>query len=109
LRSDRNAEEWKNGSPGGTRPTDLFEIYRWGDASGGAEPKENNVMNLTVNGSPHEHTGDGTVAALLTELGANPEHSALTINGDLIFSKDWKTFTFTDGDAVEVLTFVGGG
>jgi len=66
-------------------------------------------MNLTVNGESHEHTGDGTVAALLTELGANPEHSAVTANSDLVFFKDWKIFKFTDGDAVEVLTFVGGG
>jgi len=66
-------------------------------------------MNLKVNGGSHEHTGDGSVSALLAELGANPEHSALTVNGDLVFSKDWKTFQFSDGDSVEVLTFVGGG
>ena len=66
-------------------------------------------MNILVNGESHEHTGDGTVDALLTELGANPEHSAVTVNGDLVFSKDWKTHSLTDGDSVEVLTFVGGG
>ena len=66
-------------------------------------------MQLIINGEGHEHTGDGTVPALLAELGATPEHSALTVNGDLVFSKDWKTFKLTDGDAVEVLTFVGGG
>ena len=66
-------------------------------------------MQLIVNGESHEHTGGGTIDALLAELGATPEHSATTINGDLIFSKDWKNFKLTDGDAVEVLTFVGGG
>ncbi|MBL7016019.1 MAG: sulfur carrier protein ThiS [Kiritimatiellales bacterium] len=66
-------------------------------------------MNLTVNGESHEHTGGGSVAALLAELGANPEHAAVTVNGDLVFSKDWKIFKFSDGDIVEVLTFVGGG
>ena len=66
-------------------------------------------MNLIVNGESHEHDGDATVPALLAELGANPEHTALTVNGDLVFSKDWKIFNFTDGDTVEVLTFVGGG
>ncbi len=66
-------------------------------------------MNLFVNGESREHTGDGSVAALLAELGANPKHSALTVNGDLVFPRDWKTFKLTDGDTVEVLTFVGGG
>ncbi len=66
-------------------------------------------MFLTVNGGKIEHSGDGTVPALLTELGATPEHSALTVNGDLVFSKHWKNFKLNDGDTVEVLTFVGGG
>ncbi len=66
-------------------------------------------MFLTVNGEKHEHSGDGTVAALLTELGATPDHTALTVNGELVFSRHWKTFKFNDGDTVEILTFVGGG
>ena len=66
-------------------------------------------MQLTMNGESLEHNGDGTVPALLSELGANPEHTALTVNGDLVFSKDWNFFKLTDGDTVEVLTFVGGG
>jgi thiamine biosynthesis protein ThiS len=68
-----------------------------------------NPMFLTVNGEKVEHRGDGTVPALLAELGATPEHTALTVNGDLVFSKQWNDFKFTDGDTVEVLTFVGGG
>ena len=66
-------------------------------------------MFLTVNGEKYEHLGDGTVSALLAKLGATPEHTALTVNGDLVFSKDWKNFKLNDGDTVEVLTFVGGG
>lgn len=66
-------------------------------------------MYLTVNSEKSEHCGDGTVPALLAELGAMPEHTALTVNGDLVFSKDWKNFKFNDGDTVEILTFVGGG
>ncbi len=66
-------------------------------------------MNLMVNGESLEHNGDGSVGVLLAELGAAPDHSALTVNGDLVFSKNWKTHTLNDGDTVEVLTFVGGG
>ena len=66
-------------------------------------------MKLTVNGESHEHTGDGTVTALLSELGANPDHSALTINGHFVPRNNWDDFKLTDDDNVEVLTFVGGG
>lgn len=66
-------------------------------------------MNLVVNGGKFEHGGDGTVSALLAELGATPEHTALTVNGELVFSKDWKTFELNNDDTVEILTFVGGG
>lgn len=66
-------------------------------------------MFLTVNGEKTEHRGDGTVSALLAELGAEPGHTALTVNGDLVVSKNWTHFKLADGDTVEVLTFVGGG
>lgn len=66
-------------------------------------------MLLTVNGEQYEHSGEGSVPALLAELGARPEHTALTVNGDIVFSRDWKTFELNEGDSIEVLTFVGGG
>jgi thiazole synthase/sulfur carrier protein len=66
-------------------------------------------MQLTVNGDTFTHRGDGTVPALLADLGATPEHTALTVNGELVVSRDWNHFKLTGGDTVEVLTFVGGG
>ena len=66
-------------------------------------------MKLTVNGEPHEHQGDGTVEALLEELGANKEHTALMINGNVVSSNNWKTTTLHENDEVEMLVFVGGG
>ena len=66
-------------------------------------------MHLIVNGEPYEHGGDGSLCSLLSELGATPEHTALTVNGELLFSKDRSTCNLAEGDTVEVLTFVGGG
>ena len=66
-------------------------------------------MKLTVNGEPHEHQSNGSVDALLDELGANKEHTALMLNGDVIPSKDWKTTTLNTNDKIEMLVFVGGG
>ena len=66
-------------------------------------------MNLTVNGEKHEHGGNGTIDALLEELGANPEHTALMVNGDVVPSENWKNTTLNKNDEVEMLVFVGGG
>ena len=66
-------------------------------------------MFLIVNSEKYEHRSGGTVPALLAELGATPEHTAVTVNGDLVPSKHWNNFKLNDGDAVEVPTFVGGG
>jgi len=66
-------------------------------------------MKLTVNGEPHKHQGGGSIDALLDELGANKAHTALMLNGSVVSSKDWKTTTLSENDAVEMLVFVGGG
>lgn len=66
-------------------------------------------MQFIVNDQHHNHTGNGSITALLKELGAQPEHAAITVNGTLIFSKDWSTVQLQAGDTIEVLTFVGGG
>ncbi|MEN7973506.1 MAG: sulfur carrier protein ThiS [Verrucomicrobiota bacterium] len=66
-------------------------------------------MKLTVNGEPHEHQGNGSVDALLEELGANKAHTALMINGSVVPSSNWETATLNENDEVEMLVFVGGG
>ena len=66
-------------------------------------------MNLTVNGEQHEHQGNGSIDALLKELGANPAHTALMVNGDVTPSKNWQHTTLKENDQVEMLVFVGGG
>ena len=66
-------------------------------------------MNITVNGEPHEHRGDGSIDALLEELGANKPHTALMINGEVVPSEQWGTTALKENDEVEMLVFVGGG
>lgn len=66
-------------------------------------------MILTVNEKTHDHRGDASAASLIAEIGANPTHSALTVNGELIPSKKWDSFQLEENDILEVLTFVGGG
>jgi len=66
-------------------------------------------MKLTVNGEPHKHQGNGSIDALLEELGANKAHTALMLNGSVVPSNDRETTTLKENDAVEMLVFVGGG
>ena len=66
-------------------------------------------MKITVNGEIHEHHGNGSVNALLDELGANKAHTALMINGNVAPSTDWESPGLNENDEVEMLVFVGGG
>lgn len=66
-------------------------------------------MKLTVNGEAHEHAGDGTIDALLEELGANKAHTALMVNGEVIPAENWTSTTVKENDEIEMLVFVGGG
>ena len=66
-------------------------------------------MKITVNGEIHEHQGNGSVNALLDELGANKAHTALMVNGNVIPAEDWTTATLNENDEIEMLVFVGGG
>jgi thiamine biosynthesis protein ThiS len=67
------------------------------------------AMKLMVNGELHEYRGNGTPEALLEELGAKKEHTALLLNGEVLPSKDWKTTALNENDEIEMLVFVGGG
>lgn len=66
-------------------------------------------MKLIVNGEPHEHLGNGSVDALLEELGANKAHTALMVNGVVIPAANWTTAPLNGNDEIEMLVFVGGG
>ncbi len=66
-------------------------------------------MKLTVNGEPHEHHGSGSIDALLDDLDAKKEHTALMVNGEVVPSTDWNSTLLNENDTVEILVFVGGG
>ena len=66
-------------------------------------------MKVIVNGKIHEHKGGGAIMALLEELDANPAHTALMLNGEVLPSSEWKTAVLKENDDVEMLVFVGGG
>lgn len=65
-------------------------------------------MKLKVNGEDFK-TGAGTVGALLSELRVEPARVAVEVNLAIIKKADYEGFRLSDGDAVEIVNFVGGG
>ena len=66
-------------------------------------------MNIELNGEPHLHEGDGSVLSLLQKIGANKDHTALMLNGQIIPSEAWSEPQLKEGDELELMVFVGGG
>lgn len=66
-------------------------------------------MEVTVNGESREVSDGATIAALLESLDLNVSHVAVEKNQELVTRKEHATTTLTSGDAIEIVTLVGGG
>jgi len=66
-------------------------------------------MKLRLNGNGYDHHGDGSLGGLLAELKANPDQVAVMVNDRIIPKTERGALRLEEGDAVEVLTFMGGG
>ena len=66
-------------------------------------------MQILLNGETYDYNGETNINALLDDIGANKDHTALMLNGSVIPSDNWKDQEIKENDEVEVLVFVGGG
>jgi thiamine biosynthesis protein ThiS len=66
-------------------------------------------MKLTVNGKPVELPDGSTVSALLSALEIEPARVAVERNQDVVPRRTWAEARLSEGDHVEIVTFVGGG
>ncbi len=66
-------------------------------------------MRLTVNGETREGLHATTVAELLEELRIVPGRVAVEVNRNIVRKTEYESFELHEGDAVEVVNFVGGG
>ena len=66
-------------------------------------------MRLSINGEGQELPEGLTVAHLLSHLGLAPERVAVERNRLVVKRATWPEATLAEGDAIEILTFVGGG
>lgn len=66
-------------------------------------------MRIIVNGKEKELPGGVTVAGLLEALGLSDKRVAVELNRAIVAREDYGDTPVSDGDAVEILSFVGGG
>ena len=67
------------------------------------------MPSLTLNAEPRTVAERTTVADLLTSLGRDPKTCAVEINLAVVPRAEHSTVVLKDGDAVEIVTLVGGG
>jgi sulfur carrier protein len=66
-------------------------------------------MEITVNGRARAVEEGTTVAALLETLEVSPRATAVEVNRELVPRSRHAARTLAEGDAVEIVTLVGGG
>ncbi len=66
-------------------------------------------MNVIVNGETREIPADTTLSAMIELLGLPDERVAIELNKAVIRRSRWDEAVLSDGDAVEIVHFVGGG
>lgn len=66
-------------------------------------------MRITVNGGDEQHDGLSSVGDLLRRYDIPPVRVAVEVNGELVARAEFDQTSLHEGDAVEIVTFVGGG
>ena len=66
-------------------------------------------MIVQVNGEKREIAEGISVAQLLTELGIRPGRAVVELNRDVVSRDAHEAILLKEGDAVEIVHFVGGG
>lgn len=66
-------------------------------------------MEISVNGKATEIESDSTIAVLLVQLKMKPQYVAVERNLELIPRGEHAACRLEAGDAIEIVTLVGGG
>ncbi|WP_149495970.1 sulfur carrier protein ThiS [Roseiconus lacunae] len=67
------------------------------------------MIRITVNGDPVDLETEMSVQQLLDTVDVPPNYLAVEVNADVVPREDYASAIVRDGDAVEVVTLVGGG
>ncbi len=67
------------------------------------------MLQIVVNGEARAVEDGTTVARLVADLGLAREHVAVERNREIVPRAEHEACALADGDALEIVTFVGGG
>lgn len=66
-------------------------------------------MKIKINGEEKEFATEVTLLEVLKELSLEGKVMAAAVNMDIVKQDSWTSYKLSDGDALELLDFVGGG
>jgi thiamine biosynthesis protein ThiS len=66
-------------------------------------------VTITLNGDPYQIGGPMTLGQLLTRLDIDPRRVAVEHNLIVVKRTAYESTTVSEGDAIEIVNFVGGG
>ena len=68
-----------------------------------------NAVRIKVNDEPRELPADATVADLVAGMALGPRRIAIEVNRAVVPRAEYAAHRLAEGDAVEIIHFVGGG
>ncbi len=66
-------------------------------------------MTIRLNGKSEFYDGAGTLSELIARRGLTPERIVIEYNERIIPREEWALVRLSENDAVEIVSFVGGG
>jgi sulfur carrier protein len=66
-------------------------------------------MNILINGKSQQLTSAQNLTDIVNSFCKQPKHVITELNGNIVPADRWAQTSLKDGDALELVTFVGGG
>jgi sulfur carrier protein len=66
-------------------------------------------VRVRINGQDRDIPDGSTIARLLQDMDAPPQRVAVEVNRELVTRSRFGQTTLNEGDAIEIVTLVGGG
>ena len=70
---------------------------------------DTDTFDVTINGEPRRVAAGSSIAALVAEIGLDPARVAVERNLEIVPRSTLASVKVVDGDAFEIVHFVGGG